>query len=64
MGFEKLSTLSVKMGNTQGMRFKIKPPSKAPPNAAQKLRVRAGDEDDDKKEDAEAAEPDEVLVAA
>ena len=52
------------MGNTQGMRFKIKPPSNAPPKAAQKLRVRAGDEDDDKKEDAEAEEPDEVVAIA
>jgi hypothetical protein len=29
------------------MRFKIKPPSNAPPKAAQKLRVKAGEENDE-----------------
>jgi len=63
MGFEKLSTLSVKIGNTQGMRFKIKPPSKAPPIAAQKLRVRSEEENDEEEAREEGAD-EEAPVAA
>jgi hypothetical protein len=44
------------------MRFKIKPPSNAPPKAAQKLRVRSEDEAD--LENAEARGLDEFEAVA